>query len=48
MSSGSLVILKDILRNNLYYLKGNAVIENSMASEQLTVILPGHGRRSDK
>ena len=35
MFRGSLVILKSIRRNNLYYLKGCAVIENLIASEYL-------------
>ena len=36
MSSGSLVVLKGIRSNNLYYLKGSVVVENSVALEQLT------------
>jgi len=43
MSSGSLVILKGVRRNNFYYLKDNAVAENLAASEQLIAILPGYG-----
>ena len=35
MFNGSLVILKGIRFNNLYYLKGNAVIENLAASKCL-------------
>jgi len=35
MSSGSLVVLKDIRCNNLYYLKGSAVTENLSASKNL-------------
>jgi len=35
MFSGSLVVLKGIRRNNLYYLKGSAVTENLTASECL-------------
>ena len=35
MSSGSLVVLKDIRRNNLYYLKDNAVTKNLTESEYL-------------
>jgi len=35
MSSGSLVLLKDIQRNNLYYLKGYAVTEKLLASKYL-------------
>jgi len=35
MSSGSLVVLKGIRCNNLYYLKGNAITENLIASEHL-------------
>ena len=35
ISSGSLVILKGIRHNNLYYLKGNVVTENLRASECL-------------
>jgi len=35
MFSGSLMVLKRIRRNNLYYLKGSAMIGNSVASEQL-------------
>jgi len=35
MFSVSLVILKGIRRNNLYYLKGSAVTENLTASEYL-------------
>jgi len=34
MFNGSLIVLKDIRCNNLYYLKGNAVIENLVASER--------------
>ena len=33
MSNGSLVVLKGIRRNNLYYLKGREVTENLTASE---------------
>jgi len=35
MSSGSLIVLKGTRRNNLYYLKGNAVTKNLAASEYL-------------
>jgi len=35
MSSGSLLILKGIRCNNLYYLKGSIVTENLAASEHL-------------
>ena len=35
MSNGSLVFLKGIRRNNLYYLKSSAVIEKLTASEHL-------------
>ena len=35
--SGSLVDLKGIRRNNLYYLKGSTVTENLVASEYLDV-----------
>jgi len=35
MSSGSLVILKGNQRNNLYYLKGNVVTGNVVASKYL-------------
>ena len=35
MSRGSLVVLKGIRRNNLYYLKGSAVTRNLAASEHL-------------
>ena len=35
MFSGSLVILKDIRRNNLYYLKNSAIAENLATSEYL-------------
>ena len=35
MSSGSLVVLKGLRRNNLYYLKGRTVTENLTASEHL-------------
>jgi len=35
MSSDSLVVLKGIRRNNLYYVKGSAATENMIASEQL-------------
>ena len=35
ISSGSLVVLKGIRHNNLYYLKNSAVIENLIASEYL-------------
>ena len=35
MSSGSLIVLKGIRRNNLYYLKGSAVTRNLVASELL-------------
>jgi len=35
MSSGSLVVLMGIRRNNLYYLKGSAVTENLAASKYL-------------
>jgi len=35
MSNGSLVFLKGIRRNNLYYLKSSAVIEKLTASEYL-------------
>ena len=35
MFRGSLVVLKSIRRNNLYYLKGCAVIGNLTASEYL-------------
>ena len=35
MFSNSLVVLKDIQRNNLYYLKGSAVTKNFAASEYL-------------
>jgi len=35
MSNGSLIILKDIQRNNLYYLKSSVVTENLAASECL-------------
>jgi len=34
MFGGSLVVLKGIRRNNLYYLNGSVVNENSGASEQ--------------
>ena len=33
--SGTLIALKGIRRNNLYYLKGSVVIKNLAASEQL-------------
>jgi len=35
MSNGSLVVLKGIRRNKLYYLKGNTVTENFAASKHL-------------
>ena len=35
MSNGSLVVLKGIRRNNLYYLKDSTVTENLAASEHL-------------
>jgi len=35
MFNGLLVVLKGIRRNNLYYLKGNAIIENLTSSEYL-------------
>ena len=35
MSSGSLVVLKGIRRNNLYYLKGSVVTKNLTTSEYL-------------
>ena len=35
MSSGSLVVLKGIRRNNLYYLKDSAITEKMAASEHL-------------
>jgi len=35
MSSGSLIVLKGIQCNNLYYLKGSAVTKNLAASEYL-------------
>ena len=35
MFNNSLVVLKGTRRNNLYYLKGNAVIDNLTASECL-------------
>ena len=35
MSSGSLVVLKGIRHNNLYYLKDNAITKNLTASEYL-------------
>jgi len=35
MSNGSLVVLKGIQCNNLYYLKGSTVIENLAVSEHL-------------
>ena len=37
MFSGSLVVLKGIKHNNLYYLKSSAVTENLVASECLDV-----------
>jgi len=36
ISSGSLVVLKGILCNDLYYLKGSAVTKNLAASEYLS------------
>jgi len=44
MSSGSLVVLKGIRRNNFYYLKGSAFTEDLTVSENLKVILPAYGR----
>jgi len=35
MSNGSLVVVKDIRCNNLYYLRNSAVIENLATSELL-------------
>jgi len=35
MFSGSMVVLKGIRRNNLYYLKGSVVIKNLALSERL-------------
>ena len=35
MFSGSLVVLKGIRRNNLYYLKGSTITENLTASKYL-------------
>jgi len=35
MSSGSLVVLKEIRRNTLYYLKGRVEIENLVSSGRL-------------
>ena len=37
MSSGSLVVLKGIRCNNLYYLKGSAITKNLAGSERLDV-----------
>jgi len=44
--SGSLVVLKSIRHNNLYYLNSSAVTENLTASERVVwmAILTGYGR----
>jgi len=43
MSNGSLVVLKGIRRNNLFYLKGSAITENLATSEHLKkMTLPGY------
>ena len=44
MSSSSLVVLKGIRRNNLYYLKGSAVNEIWRLQNAWMAILPGYGR----
>ena len=44
MSSGLLMVLKVIQRNNLYYLKGSAVTENLTASGHLKDNFTGYGR----
>jgi len=44
MSSDSLVVLKDIRHNNLYYLKGSAIIKNLTASKHLNRDSISYGR----
>ena len=44
MFSGSLVVLKGIQHNSLYYLKGSAITENLTASEQLDDDSAWHSR----
>jgi len=42
MFNSSLIVLKDIRRNNLYYLKSSAVTENLVTSEHLNGVQPSY------